>query len=157
MRLRTVLLLLTTAAVLAAAAAAWKVAYDMELADLAGRADEGLLLKKSNVVTEADRYRYLPSVVAQDDRILKLLDGPDDPIRVDLANRYLETVNRSAGSHDLFVMDDTGTVLASSNWQDADSRVGMNYGDRVYFKDAMLTGEGRQYVIGRTTAYQAIS
>jgi two-component system C4-dicarboxylate transport sensor histidine kinase DctB len=126
MRLRTVLLLLTTAAVLAAAAVAWKVAHDMELADLAGRADEGLLLKKSNVVTEADRYRYLPSVVAQDDRILKLLDGPDDPIRVDLANRYLETVNRSAGSHDL----GSGSHRNNAGVQqlaDADNRVGKNY------------------------------
>jgi histidine kinase len=151
MRLRTVLLLLTTAAVLlAATAVTWIVARDVALADLAGRADEGLSLKKSNIVTEADRYRYLPFVVAQDDRILQLLDGPHDPIRVDLANRYLETVNRSAGSHDLFVMDATGTTLASSNWQDADSRVGKNYGFRVYFKDAVATGEGRLYAVGAT-------
>ena len=151
MRLGTVLLLLTTAAVLAATAAAWIVARD-ETRALAGRVDEGLSLKKSNVVTEADRYRYLPDVVAQDDRILKLLDGPDDPIRVDLANRYLETVNRSAGTHDLFILDATGTTLASSNWQDADNRVGKNYGFRVYFKDAfcVATGEGRQYAIGAT-------
>src|SRR5262249_29553583 len=79
------------------------------------------------------------------------------PIRVDLANQYLETVNRSARSHDLFVMDATGTTLASSNWQDAHSRVGVNYGWRVYFKDAVATdavapgeGEGRLYAIGAT-------
>src|SRR5262245_17055590 len=153
MRSRTVLLLLITAAVLAATAAAWVFAHNGALADLVVRANEGLSLKKSNVVAEADRYRYLPLVVAQDDRILKLLDGPDDPIRIDLANRYLQTVNRSAGSHDLFVMDHTATVLASNNWQDEDSRVGVNYADRVYFKDAVATttGEGRQYVVGRTT------
>jgi C4-dicarboxylate-specific signal transduction histidine kinase/ActR/RegA family two-component response regulator len=151
MRLRTVLLLLTTAAVLAAATAAtWFLARNDALADLERRADEGLSLKKGNIVTEADRYRYLPSIVAQDDRILKLLDGPDGPMRVDLANRYLETVNRSAGTHDLFVLDKTGTTLASSNWQDADNRVGKNYGFRVYFKDAVATGEGRLYAIGAT-------
>jgi C4-dicarboxylate-specific signal transduction histidine kinase len=161
MRSRTVLLLLTTAAVLAVTAATWKFAYDAELAKLEGRADEGLSLKKSNVVTEADRYWYLPLVVAKDDRILKLLDGhlavplprrspPDDPIRVDLANQYLETVNGLAGSHDLFVMDATGTTLASSNWHDADSRVGKNYGWRVYFKAARDTGKGRYYARGAT-------
>jgi len=151
MRLRTVLLLLTTAAVLAATAATWFVARNVALTDLLRRTDEGLSLKKSNIVTEADRYRYLPFVVAQDDRILKLLDRPDDPIRVDLANRYLETVTRSAGSHDLFVMDATGTTLASSNWQDKEkTRVGVNYGDRIYFQDAVATGEGRLYAIGRT-------
>src|SRR5262249_24704436 len=165
MRLRTVLLPLTTAAVLAATAAAWEFAYDAALAKLEGRTDEGLSLKKSNIVTEADRYRYLPLVVAQDDRIQKLLDDARrrppgvrrGPIRVDLANQYLETVNRSARSHDLFVMDATGTTLASSNWQDAHSRVGVNYGWRVYFKDAVATdavapgeGEGRLYAIGAT-------
>jgi C4-dicarboxylate-specific signal transduction histidine kinase len=65
MRSRTVLLLLTTAAVLAATAATWIVARREALVDLAVRADEGLSLKKSNIVTEADRYRYLPFVVAQ--------------------------------------------------------------------------------------------
>jgi histidine kinase len=148
MRSRTVLLLLTTAAVLAATAATWFVA--VWLADPARQADEGLALKRSNVVTEADRYRYLPFVVGQDDRILKLLDRPDDPIRVDLANRYLEKVNRSAGTHDLFVLDATGTTLASSNWQDEDNRVGKNYGFRVYFNDAIARREGRQYAIGAT-------
>ena len=157
MRSRTVLLLLTTAAVLAITAATWFVA--VWLADPARRADEGLALKKSNIVTEADRYQYLPFVVALDDRILKLLDealrrspgarrGPDDPIN--RANRYLETVNREARSHDLFVMDATGTTLASSNWRDSDSRVGVNYGWRVYFKDALATGEGRLYAVGAT-------
>jgi histidine kinase len=150
MRSRTILLLLTTAAVLAATVATWFVVRDAARTDLEGRADNGLSLKKSNIVTEADRYRYLPSVVAEDDRILKLLDRPDDPIRVDLANRYLETVNRSAGTHDLFVLDATGTTLASSNWRDQDNRVGKNYGFRVYFNDAVATGEGRQYAIGST-------
>ncbi|HSE73126.1 MAG TPA: PAS-domain containing protein, partial [Dongiaceae bacterium] len=159
MRLRIVLVLLSAVTVVVVTVGAWFVA--VWLADPEGRTDEGLSLKKSDIVTEADRYRYLPFVVAQDDRILKLLDRPDDPIRVDLANRYLETVNRSARSHDLFVLNatvrcrprcnDVGTTLASSNWQDNDSRVGINYGYRVYFKDAVARGEGRLYAIGATS------
>lgn len=41
--------------------------------------------------------------------------------------------------------------MASSNWQDNDSRVGINYGYRVYFKDAVARGEGRLYAIGATS------
>src|SRR5262249_48489582 len=39
---------------------------------------------------------------------------------------------------------------ASSNWNDADSRVGKNYKFRPYFKDAVEKGEGRYYAIGAT-------
>jgi two-component system C4-dicarboxylate transport sensor histidine kinase DctB len=150
MRSRTVLLLLSAAAVLAAAAAAWLIARDAAHADLGKRADEGLSLKRSNILTEAERYRYLPFVALQDERIRQLLDSGGDASWVDPANRYLATVNGSAGSHDLFVMDRTGKTLASSNWQDSDSRVGKNYKFRPYFKDAIEKGEGRYYAIGST-------
>src|SRR5262249_51648803 len=66
-------------------------------------------------------------------------------------NRYLEAVNRSAGSLALFVMDSTGRTLASSNWRDATSFVGKSYEFRPYFKDAVEKGEGRYYAIGATS------
>jgi len=151
MRSHTVLPLLFAAAVLAATAAVWLIARDAELADLGGRADEALSLKRSNVVTQAERYRYLPFVLAQDQRIHQLLDATGDPMLIDRANRYLEAVNRSAGSLALFVLDRTGTALASSNWQDETSFVGQSYEFRPYFKDAIAKGEGRYYAIGATT------
>jgi histidine kinase len=151
MRSHTVLLLVCAPAVLAATAAVWLIARDAELADLRERADEALSLKRSNVVTQAERYRYLPFVLAQDERIHQLLDATGDPVLVDRANRYFEAVNASAGSLDLFVMDRTGSTLASSNWQDETSFVGKSYQFRPYFTDAIEEGEGRYYAIGATT------
>jgi C4-dicarboxylate-specific signal transduction histidine kinase len=151
MRSHTVLLLLIAPAVLAATAAVWLIARDAELADLRERADEALSLKQSNVVTQAERYRYLPFVLAQDERIHQLLDASDDPMLVDRTNRYLEAVDASAGSLDLFVMDRTGTTLASSNWRDETSFVGKSYKFRPYFQDAIDKEEGRYYAIGATS------
>ena len=150
MRSRIILLALLAAVVLAATAGTWFIARDSELTALRKRADDGLSLKRNNVVTEAGRYGHLPFVVAQDAQIRRLLDRPRDPWSVEDANRYLEAVNHRGGSHDLFVMDATGLTLASSNWRDPDSRVGRRYGFRPYFQDAIKSGEGHYYAIGAT-------
>jgi C4-dicarboxylate-specific signal transduction histidine kinase len=160
MRSRTVLGTLIVAAVLAATAAAWLITREAELRGLRERADKGLSLDASSVASESERYGHLPFVVAQDERILQLLDTGGDALWVDRANRYLETVAQQVRvqatpggkvmPHDLFVMDATGTTLASSNWQDPDSRLGKNYKFRPYFQDAMKTGEGAYYAIGAT-------
>jgi C4-dicarboxylate-specific signal transduction histidine kinase len=160
MRSRTVLGTLFAAAALAATAAAWLIAREAALKDLRERADKGLSLDASSVATESERYGHLPFVVAQDERILQLLDTSGGALWVDRANRYLETVTQQVRvqatpgakvtPHDLFVLDATGTTLASSNWQDPDSRVGKNYKFRPYFLDAMKAGEGAYYAIGAT-------
>ncbi|MFO1059037.1 MAG: ATP-binding protein [Dongiaceae bacterium] len=149
MRFRLLLAVLLSASV-SAAAAAWYIAFQDGMARLGADLDGGLSLAAGTVATEADRFRYLPSVVGQDERIGRLLRAPDDAA-VDVANRYLEVVSTAAGTHDLFVMNAAGLTLASSNWREPDSRVGKSYWFRNYFKDAMRDGEGRYYAIGATS------
>ena len=60
-------------------------------------------------------------------------------------------MNRRAGAFAVYVLDDKGTTLASSNWQDRSSYVGVNYGFRPYFKNAIAGGIGRFYGIGFST------
>jgi histidine kinase len=140
------------AAAIAATALVGYATYRLKLRDLRRAADESLSLKSHNVVTEVERYRYLPFVVAQDPRIGLLLDSRGDPDAVDRANRYLETVNAAAGSAVLYVLDGAGEALAASNWRDGSkSFVGKSYAFRTYFKDALARGAGSEYAIGSTT------
>jgi len=140
------------AAAIAATALVGYATYQLKLSDLRRAADESLSLKSHNVVTEVERYRYLPFVVAQDPRIGLLLDSRGDPDAVDRANRYLETVNAAAGSAVLYVLDGAGEALAASNWREGSkSFVGKSYAFRTYFKDALARGTGSEYAIGSTT------
>ena len=97
-----------------------------------------------------NKYEFLPLAVAQSDAVAQLLEQPSAD-RVTQINAYLVDMNRRAGAFAVYVLDDKGTTLASSNWQDRSSYVGVNYGFRPYFKDAIAGGIGRFYGIGSST------
>lgn len=130
--------------------AAWQVSYAISLAGLDGRLGEELGLVHRSVRSEIERFRTLPGVLAQDQRITDLLDEPNSA-HVVAANHYLASVKTRTGSAELFLLDARGLTLAASNWNDPLSFVGQNYGFRPYFKDAITKGEGRFYAVGVTT------
>ena len=97
-----------------------------------------------------NKYEFLPLAVAQSEAVAQLLEQPD-AAKVAQINTYLVDINRRAGAFAVYVLDDRGTTLASSNWQDSSSYVGVNYGFRPYFKNAIAGGIGRFYGIGAST------
>src|SRR5471032_1125491 len=97
-----------------------------------------------------NKYEFLPLAVAQSDAVARLLEKPDAS-QVEQINAYLVDMNRRAGAFAVYVLDINGTTLASSNWQDSTSYVGVNYGFRPYFKNAIAGGIGRFYGIGAST------
>ncbi|MFO1059040.1 MAG: PAS-domain containing protein [Dongiaceae bacterium] len=143
--------LLLIAAAIAVALAAWLAVGRWQMAALRERADERLSLKARTVVTEVERFRTLPFVAAQDERIIALLSQPGDPERIAAADRYLETVNRAAGAEALYVMDTGGRTLAASNWREPQTFKGKDYGFRPYFRDALAAGGAHYYAQGVTT------
>ena len=151
MRMRMLLLLLSALAVLLATFLAWEFVSARQLEVLKDRAAHGLSLKSNSVLAEIERYRNLPFVLGQDERIQRLLDTPDDSRLVEAANKYLETANRSPKSDQFFLLNAEGTTLASSNWRAPTSFVGQSYKFRRYFRDAMSKGEGHHYAVGVTS------
>ena len=97
-----------------------------------------------------NKYEFLPLAVAQSEAVAQLLEQPTAARVVDI-NAYLIDINRRAGAFAVYVLDAQGTTLASSNWQDGSSYVGVNYGFRPYFKNAIAGGIGRFYGIGAST------
>jgi two-component system sensor histidine kinase DctS len=100
---------------------------------------------------EAVRYNYLPHAAAGHQDILGVLEAPDDVRKRQLANRYLEDLNRRAGSDTLYVMTLEGRTLAASNWNTPGSFVDHIYANRPYFIDARAGRAGMFYGIGTTT------
>jgi PAS domain S-box-containing protein len=152
MRFR-IILLLSALCVVLLTALTWKLDRDSGLQDLKDRAAESLALKRNSILAETARYRYLPFVLATDERIKELLRDPSAQVHIDEANRHLEALNDEAGSMYLYVLNTDGLCLASSNWRDAKSFVGNNYRIRPYFKDAIVgaNGEGHYYAVGITS------
>ncbi len=110
---------------------------------------------KTSLLATIDRHLYLPRVLASDPRIvssLGILDsGKASPSDGVLISRLLEQINRTAGSDEIFLMDPDGTTHYSSNYATEDSFVGMNYGYRPYFRDALGGEPGFYFAVGATS------
>lgn len=101
-----------------------------------------------------DKYDYLPKTLELNKDVFTLLQNPHDKKLVATVNRYLEQINEQAKSNVIYVIGLDGVTLASSNWNQPNSFVGINLSFRPYVQDALHHIPGRFYGIG-TTSNQA--
>jgi C4-dicarboxylate-specific signal transduction histidine kinase len=95
------------------------------------------------------RLEHEPATIQLNHDVQALLREPGRPERVRATNNYLKRFNAYLGSMAIFVMDDRGVVLASSNAAaDDDSRVGEDLSFRPYFLEALSGRVGRHFAIG---------
>lgn len=131
--------------------AAWQAASMSERIArdaIAATATERARLYESSIHGALTRFDYIPDMVARYPRVRALLTrtGAARPVNV-----LLEELAQRSGADVLYVLDRTGMTVASSNWRDAFSFVGKNYGFRPYFRDALAGGRGRFFAVGVTT------
>ncbi|MEQ9332650.1 ATP-binding protein [Thalassobaculum sp.] len=149
---RSIVVALTVAVgVMALSAAVWQITVDAGRARLSRALADKLTVTGRAVLSEVERFRYLPGVLALDPRVTALIDRDGSSDRIEVANRFLTRLRDHAGADELYVLDADGTTLAASNWAEETSFVGRNYRFRSYFKDALAKGEGRFYAVGVTT------
>lgn len=98
-----------------------------------------------------DRYRALPQLLALDPELRAALAPAADGFGQARLNLRLEAANRTARASTLTLIDRSGVALAASNWREASSNVGRQYGFRPYVQQALQDGQGRFYGIGVTT------
>ena len=132
-------------------AAAFALAHYTASARLEAELRDRLTVTRHSVVTEIERFRYLPAVVGQDARVRALLADPGNGAAADAANAYLQTVRDLSGVDELYVTDAAGLTVAASNWNQPGSFLGHSYAFRPYFQGAMVEGAGRYYAVGVTT------
>ncbi|WP_158898000.1 ATP-binding protein [Burkholderia sp. L27(2015)] len=106
---------------------------------------------ENTLTSELARYTYLPSLLSLNPDTVRLLQEPGTAALTDKVNRYLAAVNRGAHSNTLYIMDLQGKTLASSNWDQPITFVGMNFAYRPYFLDALAQGHGVFYGLGTTS------
>ncbi len=127
-------------AIAASALAAYRFTEHSGHVDLAQKAVHQLDLYAAGIESELGKYESLPGIVSLVPDLPRLLDKPDDPALRDSVNRTLLNYNVQAGSLAIMVLDQRGAVLASSNWYEADSPVGLDLSRASFFVDAVRNG-----------------
>ncbi|WP_228277744.1 hypothetical protein, partial [Acinetobacter baumannii] len=74
---------------------------------------ERLELYASNLAAELGRHAYLPSLLAIDPTLQALMQTPADEARRRATSQMLARVNVRAGTHQIFVADAHGEVVAA--------------------------------------------
>ncbi|MBC2711336.1 MAG: PAS domain S-box protein [Desulfosarcina sp.] len=74
-----------------------------------------------------------------------------DPQTLNAANALLDLFKKTLDVEVCYLMDIRGNTIASSNRNDADSFVGMNFSFRPYFQDAMQGLPGTYLALGTTS------
>ena len=127
----------------------WSEFHD--LAELQSRASHRLELYANGLKSELDRFLYIPGIVELERDILAILETPSDPTRRQNANVYLERLNERTRAGVIYLLDHSGRVLASSNWHQPDSFVGMDFSYRPYFQTALRGEHGHFFGVGTTS------
>ncbi len=128
----------------------WQIAELTEkrtLDQLASTGELRLNLYATTLRNTMEKHRHLPYVLARNDKIIDLLQNNIPAIRV---NPHLEDFARASGAL-IYVLDQGGTTVATSNWRTPQSLLGHNYSFRPYFTDARSGQTGGYYAVGLQT------
>ncbi|WP_210162658.1 sensor histidine kinase [Pleomorphomonas koreensis] len=151
LRLAAVLPLVGALAVAAIVAlVAYRVVFELSLSATRASAGHRLDLYAASFEREVSQFANYPYVMALDGTVLALLDDPADAALRHRADLYFEALNDRIGTLDVYLLDLTGRVIASSNWDKWDSFVGRDLSYRPYFQNAHTDRVTRFYGIGTT-------
>jgi len=147
-RLRRGLLLL--AALAAAVLLLWQAgrwAGGRVVNEAAARAHTAAQLNTVALRNSLDKFRAVPLVLAQDPEVRATLQAPG-PVQIQTLDRKLETLSGGVGASAIYLLDDTGTAIAASNWQEPATFVGVDYRFRPYFRQAVSAGQAEYFALG---------
>lgn len=98
------------------------------------------------------KYESLPELLAIDNSLVRALLNPNEKKRIEILNRYLETINKVSDTLDTYLMNKDGLTIAASNWNEKRPFIGRNFSYRPYFKEAMKGKLGRYFALGSTSS-----
>ncbi len=101
-----------------------------------------MALHARGVESEIGKFTLLPRLLEMEPKVMSLLETPSPRLRREV-NLYLDGFNDRSGSRVVYVIDPSGRVQASSNWDDFDSYVDEDLSFRAYFQDAIVGKPGR--------------
>ncbi len=149
-RWRVLLGVLLAAALLAGAGVGGhRIGYASGLAALRSDIDHRLDLFAATALGLVNRLEHVPATIQLNREVVALFREPASPARVAEVNDFLYRLNAHQRSQAVFVVDQRGIVIASSNPdRPDDSRLGEDLSYRPYYVDALSGRVGRHFAIG---------
>lgn len=92
-------------------------------------------------------YQFVPSLLKQSGSVLSVLINPTEA-NISAINLEFERLNNELGSDVIYLLDDQGVTVASSNHKQPDSFVSDDYSFRPYYREAINTGAGHYLALG---------
>ena len=123
--------------------------YEAQLAEQNGQT---LDLYVANLLGTLRRYEVLPDLLGDLPVLRNALTQQGDGASQEAASRMLEDIRQRTGADVIYLMQDDGICLASSNFRQPDSFIGRDFSFRPYFKAAMQGQPGRFFGLGTTSS-----
>lgn len=97
--------------------------------------------------SELDKFKQIPNLLSHDPRLISYFTSSPqtDKITVTQLNKLLFEWSNQSQADTIYIHDRSGTVVASSNYQQPRTFVGENFSFRPYFASA-IKGNNTQYV-----------
>lgn len=124
------------------------VAFSFFLVDEQDKARDRAALYRTILQDALTRHAHLPVVLSEDPMVKEEVIKRAGNV---LNERLLAFANE-AKVEAIYVLDETGLTIASSNYRQPVTFLGQNYGFRSYFEQAMKGEIGRFFAIGATTS-----
>lgn len=110
------------------------------------RAENRLSLYGRSLDETIERFQHLPFMLARDPFITNF-----QPENLAALNQRLAQFAEASQLEAIYLMDQSGTVIAASNFQQQTSFLGQNYGFRPYFQAGLDGRRGQYFGVGATT------
>jgi len=128
----------------------WQICLKFTVESLQSSQQRQQRVQLADLDRQLNQFSYIPKLLAEDMAIRAAVLNPGDATAL-LANIRLANTRRDSGLDVAFLMDNTGLTLASSNWANPVSFVGVNYSFRPYFQNASRGTGSTFFAVGATT------
>lgn len=140
--------LLAVASITLAGFAGYRLGYAKAMTGLMSDAGHRLDLFTSTAVLMINRLSSIPATIELNADVVSLVSG-GAPSNAESVNRFLHRLSAHLGSEAIFVTDERGLVVGSSNTtRQDDSRLGADIAYRPYYQDALSGFVGRHFSLG---------
>lgn len=117
----------------------------------AARGEATLGLAVDGLTGAIDRFRPLPSLIAERPILVQALREPTNEGVLPYLNEQLRQTAFRIGASDVYLMDIGGQTIAASNYRKDRSFIGQNFAYRPYFTVALEGGTGQFSALGTTS------
>jgi len=128
----------------------WQLCLKFTIGNLQATQQRQQRAQLSDLDRQLNQFSFIPKLLAEDVEIRAAVLNPGDATALS-ANKRLANTREDSGLDVAFLMDKTGLTVASSNWSDPVSFVGVSYSFRPYFKNASLGNSSTFFAVGATT------